>query len=112
MSDRDHDCATRTVMLFGNIGPRFRLIVIVFCVFLTVAVLLSMAITQSGTFWTDNNGTINFLQLPLFATPLLQFLFVAGIVGFVPLGLCIAYVCSLEARLLQQDAARSRLLRV
>lgn len=111
MSGYDHDCATRTIMLFVNIGPRFRFIVIVLCVLLTVAALLTMAVTQSGTFSTYK-GVIDFLTLPQFATPLLQFLFVAGIVGFVPLGLCIAYVCSLEARLLQQDAARSRLLRV
>lgn len=92
----DDDCASGAFAKFEAVGPRFRLGVIVFSALLTIAALLTLIITQSGV----AEGGVNVL---VGLRPLIEFSFAAGIVGFVPLALCIVYVCSLEARLARRQ---------
>lgn len=92
--DNDNDCITRAITAFNNVGLRFRFGVIVFSALLSFAALLTLVITQS-------TATASGFRQAEGIKPLLEFAFAAGIIGFIPLVLCIVYVCSLEARLLR-----------
>jgi hypothetical protein len=96
MSNED-DCASRACVTFELSALAFRLGVIVFSVLLTVAALLSLIITMNG------RSQCNRLRRArrVFAPDTVCI--AAGIVGFLPLVLCILYVCSLEARLLRKQ---------
>jgi hypothetical protein len=89
MSD---DCGTQSFVAFKCAGPRFRCGVIVFVALLTAAALVSLVFTQRVVIGIQDNALAALLTLQ-------QFSFFAGAVGFVPLALCIVYMCSLEARL-------------
>lgn len=88
MSD---DCGTQSFVPFKRVGPRYRCGVIVFVALLTAVALVSLIFTQKGVVGGEDNriSALAFLQ---------EFSFFASIVGFVPLVLCVIYMCSLEAR--------------
>jgi hypothetical protein len=95
--DNNNDCITRAITSFNNVGLRFRFGVIVFSSLLSVAALLALVITQSTVTATSGMRRAEGIK------PLLEIAFAAGIIGFIPLVLCIVYVCSLEARLLRAN---------